>query len=67
MFNANRVQSYNYFSKQHLMEISRNEEPSQAPEMMVAAVVFISGHVNHTWASLTVAVRSGAAWRMVSL
>lgn len=67
MFNANRVQSYNYFSKQHLMETSRYEEPSQAHEMMVAAVDFISGHVNHTWVSLTAAIKNGAACHAVSL
>lgn len=49
------------------MEISRYEEPSQAYKMMVAAVVFISGHVNHTWVSLTVAIKNGAKWHVVLL
>ena len=67
MFNANRVPSYNYFSKQHLMEISRYEEPRQAHEMMVAAADFIPDHVNHTRVSLKVAIESGAERHVASL
>lgn len=37
------------------MEISRYEESNQAHKMMVAAVDFISDHVNQVWASLNVA------------
>lgn len=67
MFNANRVQSYNYFSKQHLMEISRYEEPSQAHEMMVAVADSISDHANHIWVSLNVAFKNGTEWHVASL
>lgn len=37
------------------MEISRYEEPDQAHKMLVAAVDFISDHVNQVQASLNAA------------
>lgn len=39
------------------MKISRYEEPDQAHKMIVAAVDFISDHVNQVWTSLNVAIQ----------
>ena len=51
------AESHNYFSKQHLMKISRYEEPDQAHKMIVAAVDFISDRVNQMWTSLNIAIQ----------
>lgn len=67
MCNANRGPSYNYFSKQHLMEISRYEEARQAHKMTVAAADFIPDHVNHTQVSLNVVTENGAEWHVASM
>ena len=55
--NTKIIESHNYFSKQHLMKISRYEEPDQAHKMIVAAVDFISDRVNQVWTSFNVAIQ----------